>query len=165
MQVTALPSDMGYLEAAEACGLMDFRNSSAIGDLSDDIYDYFDENYAEYASGELPTGEDPFWQADNPLSAFKDKADKAKGVATSVLKGLLIIAVVATLLVVAVILILWKKHKGEEITNQTPPNPGYTEDQTGISSFYQEMKPNTQSVSPEAVQAEPDPEESVAEEQ
>ena len=57
------------------------------------------------------------------------------------------------------------KHKGEEITNQTPPNPGYTEDQTGISSFYQEMKPNTQSVSPEAVQAEPDPEESVAEEQ
>ena len=166
MQVTALPSDMGYLEAVEACGLMDFRNSSAIGDLSDDIYDYFDENYAEYAEGgEHALGEDPFWQADNPLSAFKDKADKAKGVATSVLKGLLIIAVIATLLVVVVILILWKKHKGEEITNQTPPNPGYTEDPTGISSYYQEMKPNTQSVSPEAVQAEPDPEESVAEEQ
>ena len=166
MQVTALPSDMGYLEAVETCGLMDFRSSSEIGDLADDIYTYFDENYADYAGdGDYALGEDPFWQTDNPLSAFKDKADKAKGVAASVLKGLLIIAVVVTLLVVAVILILWKKHKGEEITNQTPPNPGYTEDPSSISSYYQEMKPNTQSVSPEAVQADPVPEESVEEEQ
>ena len=43
-------------------------------------------------------------------------------------------------IVVAVIAILWKRHKGEEITNQTPPNPGYTEDPTETSSFYQETE-------------------------
>ena len=68
------------------------------------------------------------------------KVDKAKDVAQSVLKALLIVAIVCTALVVAVIAILWKKHKGEEITNQTPPNPGYTEDPTETSSIYQETE-------------------------
>ncbi|MBR2098406.1 MAG: hypothetical protein IJ926_01835, partial [Firmicutes bacterium] len=75
-----------------------------------------------------------------PFPDLSGKVDKAKDVAQSVLKALLIVAIVCTALVVAVIAILWKKHKGEEITNQTPPNPGYTEDPTETSSIYQETE-------------------------
>ena len=132
MQVTALPSDAGYLEAVKKCGLMKFTDKKAVERLVNEIRYYYDTNYRDY---------DYTKDKHDPKLPFPDlsgKADKAKELAQSVLKALLIVAAVATALVVAVIAILWKRHKGEEISNQTPPNPGYTEDTTEKSSFYQE---------------------------
>ncbi len=143
MQVTALPSDTGYLEAVKACGLMKFTDTKAVTRLVNDINYYYDENYGFFENS--GGGSEPKF----PIPDLSGKVGKAKDVAQSVLKSLLIFAVIVTILVIAVILLLWKRHKGEEITNQTPANPGYTEDTTGISSFYQELRGNTQSVTPE----------------
>ncbi|MBR6969566.1 MAG: hypothetical protein IKH87_02435, partial [Firmicutes bacterium] len=134
MQVTALPSDAGYLEAVKTCGLMKFTDKKAVERMVNEIRYYYDINYRDY---------DYTKDKHDPKLPFPDlsgKVDKAKDVAQSVLKALLIVAIVCTALVVAVIAILWKKHKGEEITNQTPPNPGYTEDPTEMSSIYQETE-------------------------
>ena len=144
MQVTALPSDAGYLEAVKACGLMKFTDRKAVTRLINEIRYYYDVNY-----------DDTVYTKDkhDPSLPFPDlsgKVDKAKDVAQNVLKALVIVAAAATVLVVAVIVLLWKKHKGEEITNQTPPNPGYTEDTSGVSSFYQELRSDAQSAEPEA---------------
>ena len=143
MQVTALPSDVGYLEAVKECGLMKFTDKKAVERMINEIWYYYDVNYRDFFDTK---------EKHEPKLPFPDlsgKVDKAKDVAQSVLKALLIAAAVVTVLVVAVIAILWKRHKGEEISNQTPPNPGYTEDPSGISSFYQELRGNTQSVTPE----------------
>ena len=152
MQVTAVDSSMGYLETVKQCGLMDFTDQRAVRQLAKDLGEWFAEQYPEYADGGSGSSGDVFPEIEN-MHGLSDKIDKAAGnakaVLSNVLKALLIVAVLATLIVIAIIALLWKRHKGEEITNQTPPNPGYTEDPTGISSYYQEVKPNTQSVPPE----------------
>ena len=156
MQISALPSDTGYMEVVKTCGLMDFTDRKAVRKLIADIRYYYTMHY----DGGTYTGSES-----DPKISFPDlsgKMEKAKGLAKNVLTAILIVAVAATILVVAVIALLWKRHKGEEITNQTPPNPGYTEDPSGISSYYQEVKPNTQSVAPQE-EAAPEPYEDIVE--
>jgi hypothetical protein len=139
MQVTALPSDTGYMEAVKACGLMDFTKKNDVIRLVNNVRYFYDTQYRD--------GEDPDnggKNKDNPINFpinlpnLGGKTGKVKSAMQSVLKALLIVAVVATVLMIALIALLWKKHKGEEITNQTPPNPGYTEDTSETSSIYQE---------------------------
>ena len=132
MQVTALPSDTGYMEAVKACGMMDFTDRKAVTRLINDIRYYYDTRYGD----DTNTG-----SKNEPKFPFPDlsgKTDVAKRALKTFLTALLTVAVIATILVIAVIVLLWKKHKGEEITNQTPPNPGYTEDTSETSSIYQE---------------------------
>ena len=131
MQVTALPSDTGYMEAVKACGLMNFTKKNDVTRLINNVRYFYDTHYGE---------DEPIKNKDNPISfpGLGDKTEKVGSVLRSVLKALLIVAVAATVLVIVIIALLWKKHKGEEITNQTPPNPGYTEDQSETSSIYQE---------------------------
>ncbi|MBR5981152.1 MAG: hypothetical protein IK035_04020, partial [Firmicutes bacterium] len=132
MQVTALPSDTGYMEAVKTCGLMDFTDRKAVTRLINDIRYYYDTHYVDDTY--TGPGNEPKIQ----LPDLSGKADKAKEIAQNLLKALLVVAGAATVLAIALIAVLWKKHKGEEITNQTPPNPGYTEDTSETSSIYQE---------------------------
>ena len=131
MQVTALSSDTGYMEAVEACGLTDFTDRKAVVRLINDVRYFYDTNYGE---------EEPHKNKDNPIPipGLGGKTAVAKKALKTFLTAILVIAAAATVLAVLIIVALWKKHKGEEITNQTPPNPGYTEDPTDTSSFYQE---------------------------
>ncbi|MBR5640818.1 MAG: hypothetical protein IKW92_01650 [Firmicutes bacterium] len=139
MQVTALPSDTGYMEAVKACGLMDFTKKNDVIRLVNNVRYFYDTEYRDWADPDNGGK-----NKDNPINFpinlpnLGGKTGKVKSALQSVLKALLIVAVVATVLVIALIALLWKKHKGEEITNQTPPNPGYTEDTSETSSIYQE---------------------------
>ena len=141
MQVTALDSSTGYLEAVEACGLMDFRDRRAVRVLAEDIGEY----YGKYLGDD---SWDWFPDASGTSKDIEDAAAQGLQMLRSIVKFLLIIALAATVLVLVIIALLWKSHKGEEITNQTPPNPGYTEDPSDVSSYYQEIRPTTQSVDP-----------------
>ena len=146
MQVSALDSSVTYMDAVKACDLMDFTDQGAVLQLVNDIEHWFKENYdGKNASF--------FSSHSNPLSDIKDTvtpadAEKVKTVVTSVLQGVLVAIAVLGVLIVSLAVVLWKTHKGDEINNQTPANPGYTEDTSNISSFYEELKPTTQSMSP-----------------
>ena len=142
MQVTALPSDVSYLEAVEACGLMNFTDRKAVQKLVSDIRAYYEANYDASETGSKHEPKLPF-------PDLSSKAEAAKQAVKTALMMLLTLVAVVTVLVILLIVFLWKRHKGEEITNQTPANPGYTEDTSGVSSFYQELRSNTQSVPPE----------------
>ena len=132
MQVTALPSDTGYMEAVKTCGLMDFTDRKAVTRLINDIRYYYDTHYTD----DTYTG--PKNEPKIQIPDLSGKAGVAKEAFKTFLTALLVIAGIATVLAIALIAVLWKKHKGEEITNQTPPNPGYTEDTSNTSSIYQE---------------------------
>ena len=132
MQVTALPSDTGYMEAVKTCGLMDFTDRKAVTRLINDIRYYYDTHYVD------DTYIGPKNEPKNPLPSLFGRDDSVKEIARNLLKAVLVVAGAATVLAIALIAVLWKKHKGEEITNQTPPNPGYTEDTSETSSIYQE---------------------------
>ena len=132
MQVTALPSDTGYMKAVKTCGLMDFTDRKAVTRLINDIRYYYDTHYVD------GTYTGPKNEPKNPLPSLFGRDDRVKEIARNLLKAVLVVAGAATVLAIALIAVLWKKHKGEEITNQTPPNPGYTEDTSETSSIYQE---------------------------
>ena len=134
MQVTALPSDTCYLDAMAQCGLMDFTDKKAVLALADDIRDYYYGNYSDTAYHGAGSDTPKI-----PIPDLGGKIDVAKQAAKTALMAILVIALIATILVLLIIAILWKRHKGEEITNQTPPNPGYTEDPSEVSSFYSEQ--------------------------
>ncbi len=150
MRLSAVDPAMGYMETIVELGMMEFTGDGAVRKLAASLQDWFGERYGngeEFFTGESDDGSVIPW--DDIKEALGQKTQGLKGVkdmANTILKAILIVAVAVSALIVAVILVLWKKHKGEEITNQTPPNPGYTEDTSGISSYYTELKQNTQSL-------------------